>query len=520
MQSLPALTAVFAIIAFVAVVRWLFIKVSTGVAVDHYYWILAARAYRAQHGLPVKIPRKFLLEDERQLYPPAFGRLLALFPEGFLRSPFSLSIVIAIDAITLLVLVAFAAAFSLPLLSIAGLCAVYGLAPVLVAYNTQLTSRGLGNFFLVVLLLAEVMAVLSSGAPAAFFWLTAIAAAVGVILTHKMTTQFMIALWPVWPFALGAGDPVWMAWLVPLLGLAGAVLLTGPEYQRLQWAAHFDIVTFWHRNWRYLGAHQFRQSPIYGVSDAVCATAFHQPGWNGLRRYAALVLGYLPAALVLPVMPLFAPPPPLWLMVWLAMAYLVTLATLLVPPLRCLGGGHLYLFNAVPAAALWWAYLLATPNPAVLAGFAVAIIATAASLAMGWRQRQQRRHREEDDLGAAIGKLKGMPAARIAAFPVTASERIALETDHSVFWGGHGYGFRNLEPHFPVARVPVHEALASYGVSYALLDSAWWPEGSAVFANELGDPLPERFGPWLLYSLRPPGHSELLVDRAVPEAAP
>ncbi len=516
MQFNPASLAALATAMLVVVaVRWAFIKVSAGSAVDHFYWILAARAYRTQPGLPVRIPDKFLLEDERQFYPPGFGRLLGLFPEWLLRSPLSLSIMLVVDAATLLMLVAFGIAFSLPITSIIAICIVYGLAPVLVAYNTQLTSRGMGNLFVVVMLLAEVAAISTDGTRAALFWSIAVAGSAGVILTHKMTTQFMIALWPFWSFALGNGDFVWMAALVPVLGLAGAVLLTGPRFQLLQWAAHFDIVAFWHRNWRYLGAHQFRQSPVYGDSGAVGLGAFHQPGWSGLVRHIALVTGYLPAALVLPVMLLFAPAPPLWLITWLGIAYLVALATLVVPPLRCLGGGHLYIFNAVPATALWWAYLLAAPTVTVVAGFAIAMLATAVSLAIGWRQRRKRLRHDEDAFDAVIQRLNGIPRTRIATYPVTASERIALETDHSVFWGAHGLGFRTLEPHFPVVRVPVRKALAEWRVSYALLDTVWWPEGESILGGELGDRAPQRFGRWLLYIVATDDRSTISVEAAV-----
>ena len=84
---------------------------------------------------------------------------------------------------------------------------------------------------------------------------------------------------------------------------------------------------------------------------------------------------------------------------------------------------------------------------------------------------------------------------------MTAAERIAAETIHAVFWGGHGLGFRTLEPHWPVVREPIGEALRRYGVRYAALDTRWWPEGEAVFARELGCQMPERFGTWRLFAV-------------------
>lgn len=462
-------------------------------AVDHYYWILAARAYRTQRGLPVRIENKYLLEDERQAYPPGFGAFLALFPDALLRSPRSAWLMVAIDAATLAVLLGVAVVLALPAWSLAAVTAVHGLAPVLAAYNTQLTSRGLGNLALVIALLAQAGAVSVSGAPALVLWLVAIAATAGVILTHKMTTQLMLALWPAWALTLGS---LW-ALLVPPFGLAAATAITGPSFQRLQWRAHGEIVAFWHRNWRFLGAHPFRQSPIYGDPERPAPTAFHQPGLAGAARHALLAFGYLPAAWILPVTLAVAPAPPGWVIAWLGTALVLCLATLLVPPLKCLGGGHLYLFGAVPPAALWWGTLLAAPSSAIVILFAAAMLLTAASLAAGWRRRG--RGGAPDDLAPMIGRLAGLPPRRIAVFPVTAAERVAFETPHAVFWGGHGLGFSVLEPYFPVFRQPIGEAMRRHRIDLVLLDTAWWPEGEAVLARELGGATAERFGRWIIH---------------------
>lgn len=488
-------------IVTVAYIRWLFLRASTNESVDHYYWILAATAYREQRGFPVRIPDKFLLEDERQFYPPGFGILLALFSDTFLRSSRSVMIVIGIDMATLAVLISFALAIGLSMTSIVVLITVYGLAPVLVAYNTQLTSRGLGNLFLVVKLLAEVAAVSTMGAAAAVLWLIAIVATAAVIMTHKMTTQFMLILWPIWSFALGAGNLVWMAMLMPLFGGGLAALITGPAFHRMQWLTHWDIVTFWNRNWPQLGAHQFRQSPIYGDVDGLSPIAFHQSGMKGVVSHATFIIGYVPAALVLPLTLVFAPEPPLWLMTWLAAAILISVMTLYVPFLKCLGGGHLYLFNSVAPAALWWGMLFAQPTSTIFVAFTLAMLATGGSLFLGWRKRNARILDRQDALTALIARLNTCPAGRVASYPATACERIALETSHAVLWGGHGLGFRDLEPHWPVVRMPLREAFNAYDITYAALDTSWWPEGEDVLAQASGDFNPERFKGWRFYKL-------------------
>ena len=37
-------------------------------------------------------------------------------------------------------------------------------------------------------------------------------------------------------------------------------------------------------------------------------------------------------------------------------------------------------------------------------------------------------------------------------------------------WGGHGYGFKMLEPYFPVMRTSLSEALDRYDVRYLVVD--------------------------------------------------
>lgn len=487
--------------------RAVFLRASAGSAVDHYYWILAARAYRGMRGLPVRIPGKYLLEDERQAYPPGFGLFLSALPEAFVASSLSSLLVVAIDGLTLSLVLGAGAALGIAPAGIVAIVLVYGLAPVLVAYNTQLTSRGLGNLLLVVSLFAQVAATASTGICAlglAFLGACALAA---VVVTHKMTTQFFAFLWLLWPFALARLGP-WGAWigtLTPLAALAFATLATGVRFQALQWRAHWDIVTFWGRNWRFLGAHQFRQSPIYGDVERRAPTAFHGEGLAGAWRHTTLLVAYLPVAVPLPLTLFFAPAPPAFVLAWFAAAVLAAVSTLYIPALKCLGGGHLYVFNAVPPAALWWGFVLSerVPSPFVIALFAAGLMGTALSLVAGLRRRLGRAGAADTDASALLSRLVRVPATRVAAFPVTCTERIALETNHAVFWGGHGLGFRTLEPFWPVMREPIGETMRRWGVAYAILDLDWWSEGEAVFASQTGDLRPERFGRFAMYRVTP-----------------
>ncbi|WP_416916219.1 MAG: hypothetical protein ACMUJJ_05295 [Roseicyclus sp.] len=322
-----------------------------------------------------------------------------------------------------------------------------------------------------------------------------------------MTTQFFAFLWPFWLFALDSLGQygMWIGTLTPLAALVLATIVTGSKFQVLQWRAHWDIITFWHRNWRFLGAHQFRQSPIYRNASLGAPSAFHGVGFIGACRHAVLLAAYLPVALPLPATLLFAPAPPAFILAWSAAAMFAALATLYIPALKCLGGGHLYVFNAVPPSALWWGFALSDSARSlpVTVLFALALVATVISLVAGLLRRKGRAGAADADASALVARLAREPATRVAVFPVTFAERIARDTEHAVFWGGHGLGFRTLEPYWPVMREPLGEALRDWGVAYAILDLDWWPEGEPIFAAEVDDATPERFGRFAMYRVVP-----------------
>lgn len=474
---------------------------------DHYYWILAARAYRDRSGLPAVIKDKYLLEDERQYYPPGFGVFLALFPEAFLKNKVSVSIVCLLDLIAFWVILSAANTMALTLPSLAAIALLFGTAPVLVSYNTQLTSRVLGNLFLTFSLLAQAGA--ASVDSAFLAWLLAFLGAIAfglTISTHKMCTQFGLALWPVWPFALMPLGPngFWVGLLTAPVGLLFSTLITGSKFQIMQWRAHWDILSFWSRNWPFLGAHQFRQSPIYGNPQKVTGR-LHKKGVKGASRHLLRIISYLPLALPLPITLSFLPPPPLYIMAWLGMAYLLAFATCLIPALRGLGAGHLYIYSAVPPAALWWGWVLSRESCSWVEWglFALGTVLTSVSLFSGYRMRKTRKISSGRDEEATIRFLGSMSKTRIAVFPFTLAERFAYETPHAVFWGGHGLGFKQLEPYWPIMRETIRKSLLKWGIRFVILDSNWWKKGEKIFCDETGDCAPMNIGRFILYQIKP-----------------
>src|SRR5207237_2971915 len=110
MALLALLTAILAVASRTAVVR----AAAASGKVDHYYWMLAARAYRTQEGLPVRLDEKYLLDDERQAYPPLFGVLLGRWH----LDRWGLGGVFALEGVELCLITIFLAAFKMPLAAI------------------------------------------------------------------------------------------------------------------------------------------------------------------------------------------------------------------------------------------------------------------------------------------------------------------------------------------------------------------------------------------------------------------
>jgi hypothetical protein len=319
-----------------------------------------------------------------------------------------------------------------------------------------------------------------------------------VVLTHKMSTQLMIVLWPLLAVVLGSVP----AAVIPPLGVLAAAAVTGPRFAIYQWRAHWDIVCFWHRHHANLGAHAFAHSPVYGDPKNRRQTAYHK-GLAGAPRHLATIAGYAPLNLLLPVLLLLGPAPPAWLLTWFFATYAFAFLTLFVGPLKCFGGGHLYAYNAVAPGAVWWGLALAEGGTTQWVLFAVGLALSAASLAIAWRRISGRAHALVPGFAALVERLKTHPAGRVAIFPLTAAEAIAYQTEHAVLWGGHGYGFRRLEGLFPVITRPIGEQLHEHGIDWLAWNESFWPGGAKTVRDEdLCHEAPDEFGGWRLVPVR------------------
>jgi hypothetical protein len=468
-------------------------------SVDHWFWRSYIETYRRDRRFPPTLPQYLL--DEHQWYPPLFPLLMAVFPAAlFARSGFWVSV--GIDLLRMAVLLgttAWLTSGDIYAVVVAGL--IYATSPILISYNTQLNPRGLGALFLdgaVLLVIGQ----LQFDGPV-WLWGLALGLTALILLTHKMTTQLL------WFLCLASGL-ILQDWrllaLIPGSILTALILSKGFYWRVMQ--AHWDIVKFWHRNWRWLQAHPIKESPIYGTSGYETPTKFHQKGLAGVLRHFRYLLGFnLAAWLILAVSITTAGPAPIvtvvsGILLWLQLTLLFCVLTVFVPSLKCLGSGYYYLYNAAFPVALQ-AGILSTGSTAsgLLWGtFIGAVVANLIALAFYYRKLRANIQGPESQFEDVIEFLKEKPHGAVLCFPLQLSERVAYQTRHPVVWGAHGYGFQRVEPIFPRLLLPIREVLQRYRVKYLVAQEGYL---TPAFLAELPYESVVKFGNFQVFLTKP-----------------
>jgi hypothetical protein len=447
-----------------------------GLGIDHWYWKTYVDTYRRERRFPPSLPLYLL--DEHQWYPPLFPLLLAKLPDMVFRRVESF-IAVAIDLARMVMLLVFAyvnTGGDLTVVTMAGL--LYATTPIQVSYNVQLNPRGLGALMLDALLIL-LLVQLDRGGP---FWLWGVIAGLsGLIpLTHKMTTQLF------WFLVAGTALVYRQAALLLVIpcSVALALLISRGFYWKVL-RAHWDIVSFWNRNWRWIGADPVRESPVYGDPNYERPSKLHRKGVRGAVQQAVILFASNPAAwigclLVYERLSMQSPVLffPTYLLVWLLLQCLFACATTFVTPLKCLGAGYLYLFNTslITSLLLGTAFkqtlIPSMSRPFILLALACNIFALAAYFVHFYRNPRARVH---EGLEQIIEALRAFPRGVVMCLPASWYEVVAYKTGHPVLWGGHGYGFEKLEPTWPRLLIPLREVLRRYDVRYLVTMSGVLP---------------------------------------------
>jgi hypothetical protein len=439
-----------------------------GAGVDHWFWKSYIEKYRATRRFPPVLPQYIL--DEHQWYPPIFPLTLAVLPDQ-LFDAWNPANAIAIDLLRmcLLLAVAYWQSDGNPVVvALAGL--FYATTPIQISYNVQLNPRGLAALMLDGLLMLLLVQLDAGGPP----WVWAVIVLVGalILLTHKMTTQLF------WFVVLGTGLVYgdWRTLLLIPASIALAMALSRGFYWKVL-RAHWDIVSFWNKHWRWIGADLIRESPVYGNGDYERPEKLHRSGWRGFVWHWFVLLGFNPAVWVACLLTyervagstfLIYPTP---LLLWLLLPCVFAVLTTFVAPLKCLGAGYLYVYNTSLMASLLLALTFHyTQAPGVSTPIvAVALLLNVLGVLAYYRQfTRNKRARVDVRLDEMIDTLRQMPRGVVMCLPATWYEVVAYKTGQPVLWGAHGYGFRKVEPTWPRFLIPVREILRRYRVRYLL----------------------------------------------------
>jgi hypothetical protein len=399
-----------------------------------------------------------------------FPLLLARLPASVFER-WDRVVAIVVDVLRLGMLLGVAAWQSDGNIVVVGLAGVlYATTPIQVFYNIQLNPRGLGALMLdgvLMLLLVQIDA-----AGPWWVWAAIVIISGVMLLTHKMTTQVF------WFIVLGTGI-IYRDWrilsLLPL-SLIAALIESRGFYVKVA-RAHWDIIKFWNRHWRWIGADIIRESPVYGDGSYERREKLHRSGWRGVVWHWFILLGFNPAAWIACLLtyerlvgdPYLVYPTPL--LVWLLLPCLLAVLTTFVPSLKCLGAGYLYVYNTSFVASLLLALTFQftraprVSTPLVALALALNIVGTL----LYYRQfARNKRARVDEGLEQMIAMLRDTPRGVVMCIPPHWCEVVAYKTGQPVLWGAHGYGFRNMEPTWPRLLQPIRDILVRYRVRYLL----------------------------------------------------
>ncbi|MGD9036474.1 MAG: hypothetical protein PVF10_07955 [Syntrophobacterales bacterium] len=432
---------------------------------DAYYFLITSEVFRESKRIPIIIPPYFLLEQQEQWYPPGFSIFLALFPEKWVKRNYWLVSNLLDSVILVLLYLWIGKTHGVVIGWLAGFA--YASTPCIVLEYSALSSRPLGVLFAVGFLLSNYLWI--SG----YEWALIIAVIFGFLLwfTHKLSMQL---LWFLVPFFT-----IWyrdLKWLFPFLGSFILAVALGRQYFFNVLTAHREIVGFWGRNWRYLGAHQIRNSPVYG--DGKAGTGYHRGNWlKSSITHTRRVFLYNPwIILIVFILPIWNQISNFnhFLFVWILGSYVWAGLTLYFNSLKALGEGTKYIKYAIPPSiVLAFSTLSQKGNYLALTMILFCFLVQLFFYLFTVREIRSNEAQTgvvDEELERVFELIRANNCNRIMCLPTHLATVTAYVTGKQVCWGTHTFGFHNVEDFFPVLRQPIAHFFGKYQLSHLLLD--------------------------------------------------
>jgi hypothetical protein len=437
--------------------------------VDTWYYLAYADAFRRRPSFDVRLPQ-YLLQDERQSYPPLFPSLLALFPSSWLRRWYW-TLSPAIDCVHLLLLyfVAFRLTASPVVATIAA--ATYAFTPQLISETRSLSPRPFGALLHSVAMILLLKYTLTSG-----HWTWAAAAALAAALLY-LSSAALAAAYAFVCTMLSAVflDPRDVA--VAVAGLLLATLLSGGHMLRVV-RNYVFAVQYWRRNRHLYGRHPVHDSPVLGSPTPTESRRAQQPGFMGetTARQLVRLLGENPFLLAVPFAPRLVASWSMHLYWWaIGLATLSVIATIL-PPLRAFGPGRSYMKAAIFPTAYTLASGIGTTaglmRPAGLVTIAC-LVASIGAIAFFYLYARGRSTEQTasvpEGLQQAVQTLAALPPGSVFVLPYIYADYVCYWSGKPVVWGGHCGDHRKFEWVTPVISRPLDQIFRELDVRYVLL---------------------------------------------------
>ena len=445
---------------------------------DAYYYLLSSEVFREKRRIPIVLPEVYALEEREQWYPPGFSVFLSLLPRRLLEryywiiSPTIDSFIAAVLAVMVAVMsgynyMGFAAGL------------FYSLNSASMVDCTSLNSRPLGALLFTATMLCIMGTVLGT------YWLLAFVVIFGfmLLMTHKLSSQLLYFLMPFMALVMWE----WKYAMVLAVIIAASYMLSKGFLSKV-WRGQYDIMSFWRRYWKELGAHQIYGSSMYPSPVNHDRGRVHVKGLRGLARSVSY-LGMNAFILVV-----------LWpaahyrdlsefdmlMLWWVVGTYLLAVLTQMVPAFRFAGEGYRYL----KLAAFPVCYLAAIPflygylwQPTVIY-FLLVLAALLVSLFLIWKlfgfmssSTATTIPFMDTGLGDMIERLKASGVSRILCVPESVADAVGYYCRKPVLRGTHNVPFQRVIPFFPTHKLPLDYLIKGYGVSHVVLMTSYVDAG-------------------------------------------
>ncbi|MFW6133970.1 MAG: hypothetical protein ACOC5R_00165 [Elusimicrobiota bacterium] len=430
--------------------------------------MLCAEQFKKKKNIPITLPNYYLLEDNEQWYPPLFSVFLSLIPKKILNkfhwviSPFLDSLICVLT-----VYAAFVLTSNITVAVIAG--AVYLFSPAAFLQTKRMTSRQIGTLFLNL----TVFFLFLSLSNKIFLLLYALSLFI-LVMAHKLNSQNFYITIPIIGILAGKNS-ILFYWMVGIFAVF--ILSKGFYFKVLK--SNYDILRFWTKNWKKLGAHQLYHSPIYGNPKKYKNIFFYK---YKILRYIIIIISDNPASFVLIAGALFTS---IFfsgfnniLFYWIICTYGLVFLIVFVPFLRGIGEAHRYLPGLVPVTGILSGIFFIRGNfyvkAALLAAIFIGLLKIIKYLIKKRHQPDLVENDEFKKIISFINKVKEKEKVRIVCIPNHLCETLAYKCRVQVLWGGHTYPFKFIDLILPVWTKTLTELKKKYNLTHLVLDKKYY----------------------------------------------